>query len=219
MKIIAIIVAAGRGSRVKSDIPKQYFSLKDKTILYHAILPFINHPRISNIICSIAPSDLDLYNDAISNLQILEPVFGGVERQDSVRIALEKIKDLNPDYVLIHDGARPFITTKIIDDLIVKLQQEKAAIPAIAIADSVKKIENNKIIKTISRDNLFLAQTPQAFDYKLILDLHNKYKNQKFTDDASICEKEGIDVTIIDGNINNFKITTKEDYERAKKSC
>ena len=98
-----------------------------------------------------------------------------------------------------------------------KLEEKKAAIPTISISDTIKKVENNSISKTISRENLYLAQTPQAFKYQLISDLHQKYQNQKFTDDASLCEKEKITVSMISGDVNNFKITNKEDYERARK--
>jgi len=219
MKIITIIIAAGKGKRMKSKIPKQYLPFKNKTILYHSILPFLSHPKISDVICSISKDDIDLYKNSIDSLNILEPVFGGVERQDSVRLALEKIQQLNPDLVLIHDAARPFVTNETIDNIIYNLKKNKAVIPAITIFDTIKKVKNGSIEKTISRENLYLAQTPQAFNYNLIHDLHKKYKNQKFTDDSSLCEKENISVKIITGNINNFKITTKEDYERAKKHC
>ena len=216
-KIIVIIVAAGKGNRMESEIPKQYLPLKDKAILHHTISAFTNHPKISDIICVIAKDDLNLYQKAILDLKILPPIFGGKERQDSVRLALEKIQDIKPDHVLIHDGARQFVTKKIIDDLILKLEEKKAAIPTISISDTIKKVENNSISKTISRENLYLAQTPQAFKYQLISDLHQKYQNQKFTDDASLCEKEKITVSMISGDVNNFKITNKEDYERARK--
>ena len=219
MKIIAIIVAAGTGNRMKSDIPKQYLPLQNKTILHHCITTFKNHSQISNIICAINKDDLDLYQNTISDLKILEPVFGGTERQDSVRLALEKIQNLNPDLVLIHDSARPFVTKEVIDNLILKLDKNKAAIPTILVSDTIKKIENGVIINTIDRENLHLAQTPQGFNYQLILKLHRKYQNQKFTDDSSLCEKEKVIIGIVPGDINNFKITNKEDYDRARKFC
>lgn len=216
-KIIAIIVAAGKGNRMESELPKQYLPLNDKSILYHAILPFLNHSKISDVICVIAKNDLDLYQNSVSDLNLLDPIFGGQERQDSVFNALEKITDLNPNKILIHDAARPFVTQKIIDDLIES--ENKATIPVIRISDTVKKVENNLIYKTISRENLYLAQTPQFFDYDLIKNLHQKYQGQNFTDDATLCEKDEIKIAVIDGDINNFKITTKQDYDKARKIC
>jgi|DEB0MinimDraft_10_1074344.scaffolds.fasta_scaffold18163_4 2-C-methyl-D-erythritol 4-phosphate cytidylyltransferase/2-C-methyl-D-erythritol 2,4-cyclodiphosphate synthase len=216
-KIIAIIVAAGKGKRMESKIPKQYLPLNDKGILYHSILPFLNHPKISDVVCVIAKSDLELYQNSILDLNLLDPVFGGQERQDSVFNALEKITDLNPDKILIHDAARPFVTKEIIDSLI-SLENE-AVIPTIKISDTIKKVENGIICKTISRDNLYLAQTPQFFDYDLIKNLHQKYQGQNFTDDSALCEEEKIKIAVIDGDINNFKITTKQDYDKARKIC
>jgi 2-C-methyl-D-erythritol 4-phosphate cytidylyltransferase/2-C-methyl-D-erythritol 2,4-cyclodiphosphate synthase len=211
MKIITIIVAAGKGQRMKSDIPKQYLSLKGKTILYHSILPFLKHKKISDVFCVIAKNDIDLYNKSVANLNLPQPLFGGERRQDSVRFALEKIRYLSADLVLIHDAARPFISQKIIDDLIISLEKNKAVIPVITISDTVKKINNDIIFQTIPRDNLCLAQTPQGFNYKLIYDLHQKYQDQNFTDDAALCEIENIEVKAIKGDINNIKITKRED--------
>lgn len=215
--IVAIIAAAGMGSRMGSKLPKQYLAFKDKSILYHSILPFYQHNKIDKIFCIIAKNDINLYQDAIADLQIEGVIFGGKERQDSIRIALEQIKDLNPKKILIHDAARPFINKKIIDNLIIELNNNQAVIPAIKISDTIKEVKNNFIIKTIPRENIYLAQTPQAFDYNLIYSLHQKYKDHKFTDDAALCEYENMAVKIISGDNNNFKITNKQDYDRAKK--
>lgn len=221
-KIVALITATGRGTRLsKSDeaifVPKQYLSLNNISVLRHSILAFLNHPKISDVICTINPEDVELYEKATKDLKLLKPVFGGETRQISVRKGLENLQDYNPDFVLIHDAVRPFVTTEIIDKVIEKLQTSPAVIPAIAVEDTLKKYQDGKIEWTLERQNLWRAQTPQGFKFQNILKSHIAFQNQHFTDDAAIEEYAGIPVAIIDGSQNNFKITTIEDFERAKK--
>lgn len=217
-KTVALITACGRGNRIQIEegIPKQYLLLAGVPILRHSILAFLNHPKIDDVICVIHPDDLALYEQAVVGLDLLNPVFGGNTRQTSVRIGLEALKEYNPDKVLIHDAVRPFITKRIINGILEKLETHPAVIPAVVVEDTIKKYGDGKIEWTLERDNLWRAQTPQGFLYSDILSAHNAFKDLHFTDDAALDEYAGIPVAIIPGSQNNFKITTEEDYDRAK---
>ncbi len=217
-KIVALITACGRGNRFNrgEGIPKQYLPLAGIPMLRHSIQAFLNHPLISDVICVIHPDDIELYEKAIIGLDLLNPVFGGDTRQSSIRKGLEELIDYNPDKILIHDGVRPFVSKRIINGILEKLESHPAVIPAIAVEDTLKKIGDGKIEWTLERENLWRAQTPQGFLYKDILNSHVAFKDFNFTDDSSLNEFAGIPVAIVPGSQNNFKITTEEDYERAK---
>jgi 2-C-methyl-D-erythritol 4-phosphate cytidylyltransferase/2-C-methyl-D-erythritol 2,4-cyclodiphosphate synthase len=218
-KIVALITASGRGSRLSINgdgIPKQYLPLAGVPMLRHTILAFLNHPQITDVICTIHPDDVGFYEEATIGLDLLDPVFGGETRQASVHNGLEGLREYNPDIVLIHDGARPFVSKKIISGILDKLKTHPAVIPAIAIEDTIKKYSDGKIEWTVERENLWRAQTPQGFLYQDILNAHKAFKDINFTDDAALDEYAGIPVAIVAGSQNNFKITTEEDYERAK---
>ncbi len=220
-KIVALITAGGRGSRLSlggEGIPKQYMPLAGLPMLRHTILAFLNHPKIDDVLCVIHPDDMNLYEEAVLGLDLLNPVLGGATRQISVCNGLEALKEYDPQKVLIHDAARPFVTKRVINGILEKLETHPAVIPAIAIEDTIKKYRDGKIEWTLERENLWRAQTPQAFIYKDILNAHNNLKHMNFTDDAALDEYCGIPVAIVPGSQNNFKITTEEDYERAKES-
>lgn len=221
MKVAVIIVAAGRGHRVGADMPKQYIPLCGNPVLHHTIEAFLNAPYVDLIQTVIHCDDQALYHQATEGLSILPPVFGGESRQQSVMNGLEALSQHEPDIVLIHDAARPFITSQHIEDVIVEASHHGAVIPVLPVVDTVKQISENKITKTIDRSSLARAQTPQAFRYKLIYMAHRKMANRadndrNLTDDSSIAEACGIKVLTIPGEEGNFKITTREDVEKAK---
>lgn len=217
-KIVALITACGRGNRFNQGegIPKQYLPLAGAPLLRHSILAFLNHPKISDVICVIHPDDVALYEEAVAGLDLLNPVFGGDTRQASIRLGLETLREYDPTKVLIHDGVRPFVSKRIINGILEKLETHPAVIPAVAVEDTLKKYSDGKIEWTLERENLWRAQTPQGFLYQDILNSHVAFKDLHFTDDASLNEYAGIPVAIVPGSQNNFKITTEEDYERAK---
>lgn len=218
-KIVALITACGRGNRFNNGegIPKQYLSLAGAPLLRHSILAFLNHPKITDVMCVIHPDDVDLYEEAASGLDLLNPVFGSDTRQASIRFGLEALRDYSPSKVLIHDGVRPFVSKRVINGILEKLETHPAVIPAVAVEDTLKKYSDGKIEWTLERENLWRAQTPQGFIYKDILDSHIAFKDLNFTDDSALNEYAGIPVAIVPGSQNNFKITTTEDYERAKR--
>ena len=218
-KIVALITASGRGSRLSLNgdgIPKQYLPLAGVPMLRHTILAFLHHQQITDVICTIHPDDMALYEEATVGLDLLNPIFGGESRQASVHNGLEALREYNPDKILIHDGARPFTSKRVINGILEKLETHPAVIPAIAVEDTIKKYGDGKIEWTVERENLWRAQTPQGFIYQNILNAHKAFKDINFTDDAALDEYAGIPVAIIAGSHNNFKITSEEDYERAK---
>jgi 2-C-methyl-D-erythritol 4-phosphate cytidylyltransferase/2-C-methyl-D-erythritol 2,4-cyclodiphosphate synthase len=225
IKIVALITACGRGSRFNNSvnfpngegIPKQYLPLAGIALLRHSILAFLNHPKIDDVICVIHPDDMGLYEEAVAGLDLLNPAFGGESRQASIRLGLESLREYNPDKVLIHDGVRPFVSKRVINGILEALTTHPAVIPAIAVEDTLKKYSDGKIEWTLERENLWRAQTPQGFIYEDILNSHIAFKDLHFTDDAALNEYAGIPVAIVPGSQNNFKITTEEDYERAKR--
>lgn len=218
-KIIALITACGRGNRFNQGegIPKQYLPLAGVSLLRHSILAFLNHPEIDDVICIIHPDDVALYEEAVVGLDLLNPVFGGDTRQASIRFALEVLRETNPKKVLIHDGVRPLVSKRVINGILEKLETHPAVIPAVAVEDTLKKTNDGKIEWTLERENLWRAQTPQGFLYQDILNSHIAFKDLNFTDDSALNEYAGIPVAIVPGSQNNFKITTEEDYERAKR--
>ena len=217
-KIVALITACGRGNRFNrgEGIPKQYLPLAGMPMLRHSIMAFLNHPQVSDVLCVIHPDDVELYEQATIGLDLLNPVFGGETRQSSIRIGLEELIDYKPSKVLIHDGVRPFVSKRIINGILEKLETHPAVIPAIVVEDTIKKIGDGKIEWTLERENLWRAQTPQGFLYQDILNSHIAFKDLNFTDDSALNEYAGIPVAIVPGSQNNFKITTEEDYDRAK---
>lgn len=219
-KIVAIIVAAGDGVRIDSDIPKQYIKIKDKPILLWTLEKFIEHPAIDEVIVVINKSHEQLYLQSIpENIRkhLLPHVFGGARRQDSVRFGLEALQEMQPALVLIHDAARVFIKAEQISDLInaVKICKHGAAL-GIEIADTVYQIKDETFI-SVPRQKLMKLQTPQCFSYELIQKLHEKYKHETFTDDVGLLLRDKChEIKIVKSSIRNFKITTLEDLKLAE---
>ena len=215
---IALIVSAGRGHRFGGEIPKQYLEIAGQSLLAHTAGALLSHPRLAAVRVVIHPDDEDLYRESIDGLSLLEPVYGGVERQDSVRLGLESLEELTPKHILIHDSVRPFIDHDTIDRLLTALENgAKAAIPGVPVADTLKRSAAKVVQDTVDRTDLWRAQTPQAFDFKSILAAHQALAGQNLTDDAAIAEANGISVEIVQGSEDNFKITTTEDMARAEK--
>ncbi len=218
-KNIAVIVAAGSGVRFKSgEVPKQYHKLCGIEIINHTIKKFIDCKYIDLIFTIINQEHIKIYESVIlKNDKLLSPIIGGKTRQETVMLALEYIKKYNPQNILIHDAVRCMLTTNLINKICKELKTQKAVFPAVPVEDTIKKINPKTAnIKTINRENLYHAQTPQAFDFETILKAHSKFKNEIVTDDISLLEKLAINVKLIEGEKNNFKITTREDFKLAE---
>jgi 2-C-methyl-D-erythritol 4-phosphate cytidylyltransferase len=216
---IALIVAAGRGYRVGGAIPKQYLELGGCTILRRTILAFQAHPAIGAVQVLIHPDDRGLYDEATEGLALPAPLHGGATRQESVRNGLEGIADLAPAHVLITDAVRPFVTAGLISDVLAALETHPGAIAAVPLADTLKRGAGGLITATVDRANLFRAQTPQGFRYAAILAAHRAAaaaEGPELTDDAMVAERAGLDVVLVAGSEDNFKITTAQDVSRAE---
>ncbi len=220
VKCAVLVVAAGRGHRFGGEMPKQYRTVGSRMILRHSLATFCAHPCVHAVRTVIHPDDLPLYQCAAENLPVLAPVFGGQSRQDSVRLGLESLKEENPDIVLIHDGARPFVDFGIINRIIMGVNDQQGAIPALSVTDTIKAgtDKNNQIVisHTVDRTGLYRVQTPQGFPYRAILKAHEDVKGMDMTDDACVAEHAGMIVSLVQGSEDNFKITTQDDLVRAE---
>ena len=223
MQTAVIIVAAGRGTRAGGDgPPKQYWPLGGQTVLERTLGIFGGHPGIGPIVTVIHGQDRELYDQASAAFRgsLLEPVLGGATRQESVQAGLAAVSKTNPDSVLIHDGVRPFVTSDIIGRVIGALDFAEGALPAISLADTLKRAEDGRVIETLKRNNLWRAQTPQGFHYGKICEAHQAARavgKADFTDDAQVAEWHGLDVVVVEGAASNVKLTTAEDFAIAER--
>ena len=215
--VYALVVAAGRGSRFGANLPKQYLPLGGVGVLRHAVAALSDHPRVSNILVTIRPEDRALFDSAVAGLCLLPPVAGGSTRQDSVRLGLEALAVYHPEHVLIHDAARPFPDSQLIDRVIDALERAPAAIPCLPLRDTIKRGEDGFIRATIDRSALWRAQTPQGFHFAAILAAHQAAKGCALTDDAAVAEAAGLVPLIVGGSEDNLKVTTQADLAAAER--
>lgn len=214
--VAVLVVAAGRGTRLGGDLPKQYQDLAGQPVLRHTLARFAADPAVRWVRAVIHPDDRALYDQAALGLGLPEPALGGASRQDSVRLGLESLDEFAPDLVLIHDGARPFVDAGITGRVLAALADHPGAIPALAVADTLARGENGLTRGTVDRSGLFRAQTPQGFRFPEILAAHRQAAGQDLTDDAAVVERAGLSVALVEGGEGNFKITTATDLERAR---
>jgi 2-C-methyl-D-erythritol 4-phosphate cytidylyltransferase / 2-C-methyl-D-erythritol 2,4-cyclodiphosphate synthase len=212
----ALLVAAGRGTRLPGDVPKQYRTVGGEPILRRAAKAFLGHPAIAGVRVVIHPGDRALYDGAAAGLDLLPPVAGGATRQESVRNGLESLAELAPDCVMIHDAARPFIGAASIAAARDVLEASPGAIVAIPVVDSLKRASGGKLA-AVDRTDLWRAQTPQAFRFAEILRAHRAAAGLDLTDDAAVAERAGLALAIAPGSEDNFKITTEDDIARAER--
>jgi 2-C-methyl-D-erythritol 4-phosphate cytidylyltransferase/2-C-methyl-D-erythritol 2,4-cyclodiphosphate synthase len=215
--VVALVVAAGSGLRMGGELPKQFLPLAGKPLLRHCLETFAAHPRIAGVKVVINDSYRELYESATAGLPLLAPAFGGQTRQASVRNGLESLLGNPPDLVLIHDAARPFIDAPTIDRTIDALQDHEGALVAVQVVDTLKRAEGKFSGETVDRTGLWRAQTPQGFRFQPILAAHRRAASgPEMTDDAAVAEAAGIKVVLVSGIVNNFKVTTRADFERAE---
>jgi 2-C-methyl-D-erythritol 4-phosphate cytidylyltransferase len=221
MRVTALIVCAGRGTRMGPGEPKQYRRLGGMPVLRHTALAFRLHPAITGISVVIHRDDQALYEAATEGLDLAPPVVGGATRDLSVRLGLEALAADPPDLVLIHDGVRPFVAAETITAVIAALQTGPAAIAAVPVFDTIKSCAEGVITGTIDRAPLWRAQTPQGFAFPAILEAHRAVTGRTdlppVTDDASVAEAMGLPVRVVQGSEDAFKITTEADLRRAER--
>lgn len=213
-----VIVAAGTGSRMKKDINKQFIKLNNKEILAHTIDKFYNNENIDDIVVVIKKDEEEYFNKNIKDKYgfiNIKLAYGGNERQDSVFNGIKLLKK-ECDIVLIHDGARPFVTDDIIKKSINEANNHNAIVVGVKVKDTIKVVnDDGNIVDTPNRSYLWAVQTPQVFKYDIITKAYEYAYNNNYygTDDAMLVERIGYNVKMIEGSYNNIKITTQEDLE------
>ena len=214
---VALILAGGSGTRLGADVPKQYLDLGGRAVLRRSIGAFRNHPAVSAVRVVIGSGDRALYDRAVEGLDLPPPAEGGATRQESGLRGLESLAEFAPDLVLIHDAARPFVDAATIDRVIAALDTHPAALPGVPVADTLKKAEGSPHLvgDTVDRASLWRAQTPQGFRYADILAAHRAAAGNNLTDDAAVAQQAGLAVAMVLGSEDNYKITTRDDLERA----
>ncbi|MFI3210075.1 MAG: 2-C-methyl-D-erythritol 4-phosphate cytidylyltransferase [Peptostreptococcaceae bacterium] len=210
-----IIVCGGSGSRMSANINKQFLEIKGKEIIAHTIDKFYNNEDIHEIILVIKKEEQNYFDENIISkygYKNIKFAFGGKERQDSVYSGIKSL-DEKSEIVLVHDGARPFVSKDIIKNSIEYTKEKDAVIVCVKVKDTIKIIADNKVSTTPKRDNLISVQTPQVFKKEILKNSYEKAFDEGFygTDDSSLVERIGQEVFIIDGSYKNIKITTPED--------
>lgn len=212
-----VIVAAGRGRRLGTEQPKQYLPLAGPCALRRSIERFLAVPAIDMVRVVIYPDDQDLYDEAVKSLsdaRLLPPAFGGPTRAATTLNGLLSLEDEAPERVLIHDAARPFVSSEVITRVMQALDSFDGAFAGLPIVDAVWRTSNNAAEASVPRDGLWRAQTPQGFDFKKILAAHQT-GNTDAADDVALAHAAGMKVVAVRGSDDNYKITVAADLERA----
>ncbi len=217
-RVAAIIVAAGRGERFGTEGPKQYETLGGIAIIRHALGAFINHAAIDAVVPVIHPDDTQRFADAAAGTDCLPPVHGGATRQQSVLNGLRALENDPPDYVLIHDAARPLVPSHVIDRIVAGLDDWDAVVPGVPVADTLKRIDaDGAVSETVPRDGMWRAQTPQGFRFNALLAAHVEAVDAVHTDDAAVMEAAGHRVALVPGDEKSMKVTTQDDLSALEK--
>ena len=222
-KFTAIVLSGGTGKRMNSDIPKQYMMLKDKPVLAHSLLAFEKSPVDDVVIVCGAGDEEYIIKEFVEKYgltKVSAVCAGGAERFNSVYNGLKACKDT--DYVLIHDGARPYVTDEIIKRNIVEVQKYKAVVTSVKATDTVKIADDDGfVVSTPERKSVYFMQTPQTFEYSLALDSYSKLIEElnkdvkvQVTDAAQVVEMySDTKVKLIEGDYSNIKITVPKDLQ------
>jgi len=212
-RIAALIVGAGLGSRLGAARPKQYLPLGGIAVIRRAIDAFAGEVQLIQSV--IGQGQETEYRAAVAGREILPPVTGGDTREESVRKGLEALVPHHPDFVLIHDAARPLVSRALIARVIAALESgARAAVPMIAVSDTLRR-QDLEGWETIPRDHLFRAQTPQGFAFDAILGAHRDFAGEIATDDMALAELAGMEIVVVAGEDSNIKITTEDDMLHA----
>ena len=221
MKTAAVIVAAGKGKRFGGKVPKQFLKVNGKTLLAYAIENFETSGSIDYVLLVVSEEFIGLTRRLVKKhkfKKVIGIITGGSERYLSVYNALEFLKNIAPDKVLIHDGARPLPIAHLIKDITTRLDKNDAVVPVNKIFGTIKRVGNGEIKATLNRTELRTSHTPQGFKYKTILALYTKANLKKYkpTDEAALFEVCGKKVTVIEDDTPNIKITTGKDLKVLK---
>ena len=212
----AIIVAAGSGSRMASDRPKQFLLLAGIPLIFHTLRPFEQCDSIDETIVVLPPESAAEFLDSAAKLgvkKVTRVVPGGATRAESVKRGLAAIRAASSGIVAVHDGVRPFVSADEISETVAAAEQYGAAILVAAVTDTIKHISDSKVVKTLDRRELRRALTPQCFKYELLTQAFAQadVSDPTLTDDSALVEQIGAHVAIVEGSGRNIKITTPED--------
>jgi 2-C-methyl-D-erythritol 4-phosphate cytidylyltransferase/2-C-methyl-D-erythritol 2,4-cyclodiphosphate synthase len=213
---VALIVAAGRGERAGGGVPKQFRLLAGKPVLRWAIEAFRTHPEIDAVQTVIHGDDRQRYEDATEGAGLDDPIVGGATRADSVRNGLDALGRSPPRRVLIHDGARPLVSSSLISRIINALDNADAAAPLLPVTDTLRRRTAGGY-ETVPRDDLLRAQTPQGFRFHKIWDAHRRFAGEPVTDDLALAERANLSIAAVAGEETNIKLTTTDDFAAAEK--
>lgn len=217
----ALIVAGGSSARFGGDMPKQYWLLDGMPVLCHSLLAFLDHKAIDHILVvhgagheGFYAAAANLFTDHPQKGRLMPAIRGGDTRQSSVFKGLEALSRHRPARVLIHDAARPLLSSATIDAVCGALDSHDAALPATAVTDTLKRacVTTNTVLDTVDRTALWQAQTPQGFSFDTVYAAHHAAAGQTATDDIALVEKSGVNPKIVSGHPHNFKLTTQEDF-------
>ncbi|ABO65468.1 2-C-methyl-D-erythritol 4-phosphate cytidylyltransferase [Geobacillus thermodenitrificans] len=214
MNYEAIVLAAGQGKRMNAGMNKQFIELGGEPLIVRTLKVFDGDERCNGIVLVVNPTERGQFEQLFERYRIRKVVAfadGGQERQHSVYNGLQALR--SGEIVLIHDGARPFVRIRHLHELADAAVQYGAAIPAVRVKDTIKKVDGLFVEQTIDRSSLWAVQTPQAFRLSLIMEAHEEAKKAGYlgTDDASLVERLGRPVKILEGDYRNIKLTTPED--------
>ncbi|RAP39206.1 2-C-methyl-D-erythritol 4-phosphate cytidylyltransferase [Candidatus Marinamargulisbacteria bacterium SCGC AAA071-K20] len=207
-----IITAAGNSTRFESDKSKQFYQIDGEVLLIKTLKAFFSTPYISEAIITMKKDNIEELEIHLNSMSIpfkLTVIEGGSTRKESVEIAFNALSKCNR--VMIHDGARPYVSEDLISRLLEKSKDKNAVIPGLKETDTVKKIENGKVVETLDRDAVYRIQTPQVFSYNTLKDAYNNRYQEEITDESMLIEKLGTEVYVVAGDILNRKITTLND--------
>ncbi len=217
-RVSAILVAAGEGQRFGS--PKQFAPLGGKPVLEWCLEAFEAHTEVDEVVLVVKDEAkgkeyLQRYG------KVSAVVRGGKERQDSVLSGFQRLDPAQAEIVLVHDGVRPFISGPLISRVIQAAREKGAAIPVIPVEDTIKMVETEEVKRTLEREKLFRVQTPQGFLYSILKRALDKASQEGFygTDEASLVERAGDRVAVVQGDVRNIKVTTPEDLKMAEVFC
>ncbi|WP_158738303.1 2-C-methyl-D-erythritol 4-phosphate cytidylyltransferase [Alteribacillus sp. YIM 98480] len=219
MKYAVVIPAAGQGKRMQAGCNKQFLMLEKRPVIIHTVSIFDNDPWCERIIIVANSNEISAMERLMKDWNIKKVdaiVAGGRERQDSVFKGLKQLNSSN--LVLIHDGARPFITKEQIHSLAEKANTDGAAVMGVKMKDTVKKVKDGLILETIERSSVWSVQTPQAFQFPIVFDAYKKAAIDGYagTDDTSLVERLGFPIHMVEGSYDNIKLTTPEDMTVAQ---
>ena len=208
-KTIALIVAAGCAKRFGGTVNKLLQLINGKSVLGHVLEKFTQHPLIDKVCVVVSENILQNYQEALGGFIPIDVICGGASRKDSVRNGLNFVAKYRPQNILIHDAARPFVSGKLISNVVKALEDNEVVDVLMPVVDTLKKFDDEKLV-TVSREDLYQTQTPQGFKFQKIYQLHQN-NSSSVTDDISLFLEKGLKISYVRGEASNYKITFRED--------